>query len=289
MRSSLQKLVTERAQPWLGTIVSIRADAPQEAISAAFEEVALIHRLMSFHDAGSDVSQLNREAHERPVAVHRYTLEVLDWALRFAAISDGCFNVSIGAELVEWGILPRPEGATARPEGTWQDIQLLSDGSVSFERPIWVDLGGIAKGFAVDRAMERLLAEGAEQAVVNAGGDIRVHGLTEPIRLSAETVTDTMPVLELTDGSVASSSGHLQRREIQGTVCGPHVHGVRRRPAPADRFVCVLAEQCVAADALTKIVMAEGQKSAGILREFTALAYVHDPDMGWQCISGDEG
>jgi thiamine biosynthesis lipoprotein len=284
MRSFLQNPVTERAQPWLGTIVSIRADGPQEAISAAFEEVALIHRLMSFHDAASDISRLNRAAHERPVEVHPYTLEVLDWALRFAAVSEGCFDISVGAELVEWGLLPYPAGATQRPDGTWRGIELLSDGSVFFQRPLWVDLGGIAKGFAVDRAMERLLALGTEQAVVNAGGDIRVHGLTEPVRLSAETAYDTMPVLELTNESVASSSGHLQRREILGTVCGPHVDGARRKPAPTNRFVCVLAEQCIVADALTKVVMAEGPKSASILQEFAAAAYIHDPDAGWQYV-----
>jgi thiamine biosynthesis lipoprotein len=272
---------TERAQPWLGTIVSIRSDGPRDATSAAFEEIALVHRLMSFHDPASDVSRLNREGHVRPVTVHPYTREVLDWALRIAAASGGCFDISIGRELVEWGLLPHPEGPGAEPDGTWRDIELQADGSVFLHCPLWIDLGGIAKGYAVDRAMGRLLAQGAERAVVNAGGDIRVHGLTEPIRLSVETGADTMPMLELTNGSVASSSGHLQRREIQGMTCGPHVHGIRRKPAPTDRFVCVLAGKCMVADALTKVVMAEGNKAAGILDEFGASAYVHDPAEGW--------
>jgi thiamine biosynthesis lipoprotein len=288
MQLSLQNLVTERAQPWLGTVVSIRVDEMAEAeahhsIDAAFEEIATVHRLMSFHDAASDVSRLNR-AWEQRVDVHPYTFEVLDAALRFAASSDGCFDISVGAELVEWRLLPRPANAERAPEGSWRDIELLDDGCVVFHRPLWIDLGGIAKGYAVDRATECLRAHGALQTVVNAGGDIRVQGRTEPIRLSAETATETMPVLELTDGSVASSSGHLQRRWSDGEMRGPHVHGVRRSSAPTDRFVCVVAERCMVADALTKVVMAEGMGSSGVLREFGASGYFYDPEVGWRSL-----
>ncbi len=286
MQLSLQKLVTERAQPRLGTLVSIRVEEMADveahhAIDAAFEEIATVHRLMSFHDAASDVSRLNRSC-EQPVAVHPYTFEVLDAALKFAASSDGCFDISVGAELVEWGLLPRPADAARAPEGSWRDIELRNDGRVMFHRPLWIDLGGIAKGYAVDRATERLRTFGALQTVVNAGGDIRVQGRAEPIRLSAETATETMPVLELTDGSVASSSGHLLRRWIDGEMRGPHVHGARRSAAPTDRFVCVTAERCMVADALTKVVMAEGAESGGVLREFGASGYLYDPKVGWR-------
>jgi thiamine biosynthesis lipoprotein len=109
----------------------------------------------------------------------------------------------------------------------------------------------------------------------------------EPIRLAVESSVDTMPVLELTDGSVASSSGHQQQRWHEGRLCGPHVDGARRSPAAADRFVCVLADECVVADALTKVVMARGRKSAELPLLFGATAYVHDPAGGWQFLKGE--
>lgn len=292
MKSQSKNLVVERAQPWLGTLVSIRvqglavADA-NLAIDAAFEEIATVHRLMSFHDASSDVSRLNAHGDRLPVAVHAWTLEVLRWALRFSLLSDGCFDASMGAELVDWRFLPPPPGAVRRPEGSWRDIEIRPDGKVRFHRPLWIDLGGIAKGYAVDRATECLRARGTFFSIVNAGGDIRVRGRrTEPVALDTgpdmQSSTNALPVIELEDGSIASSSGHRQRRWCRGRLCGPHVDGVRRTPAATDRFVCVIAEQCVVADALTKVVMAKGAECACLLRDFGASAHIHDPSIGWR-------
>jgi len=278
----------ERAQPWLGTLVSVRVQGLDEqkahrAIEAAFEEIATVHRLMSFHDTESDLSRLNRAGAVSPVEVHPYTYEVLQQAIQISAATNGCFDVTVGAELVEWDLLPRPAWTEETPHGSWSDIEMLPSNRVLFHRPLWIDLGGIAKGFAVDRATDCLRAHGAWQTVVNAGGDIRVQGKdAEPIQLSEATAGDHMPVLELTDGSVASSSGHLQRRRHHGRLCGPHVDGVRRTPAPTDRFVCVVAEQCLIADALTKVVMIQGEESAAVLRRFDASAYFRDSEQAWQ-------
>lgn len=262
------------------------ADA-HRAIDAAFKEIATVHRLMSFHEPSSDVSRLNAHADRLPVTVHPWTLDVLHWALSLSRLSDGRFDVSVGAELVDWGFLPMPAGAVRRPEGAWRDIELRSDGNVRFHRPLWIDLGGIAKGYAVDRATQCLRGRGVSFSIVNAGGDIHVNGQhTEPIGLDTGTYkhssTDALPVIELTDGSIASSSGNRERRWHRGRQCGPHVDGVRRSPTATDRFVCVLAEQCVVADALTKVVMAKGADCLALLGRFGASAHIHDPGRGWR-------
>ncbi len=294
MNLSLNNQVTERAQPWLGTLVSIRVEglAPTEAyaaIDAAFREIASVHLLMSFHDPESDVSRLNREAASRPVKVHPWTYRVLEVAQRFSLLSEGCFDVSVGAELVEWGLLPRPHGARLTSQGSWRDIELIEEDRVTFHRPLLIDLGGIAKGFAVDRAMERLCDFGASCTVVNAGGDIRVEGgKAELVRLGAATEELAAPVLELANGSVASSSGALNQRPHRGLFCGPHVDGTTRAPAPVDRFVCVAAGECMVADALTKIVMAKGAVGEPLLRQFGASAYIMDPDNEWLCLETKE-
>lgn len=297
MTSCLSNPVIERAQPWLGTFVSIRVEGlsaaqAHKAIDAAFHEIAVVHRLMSFHDENSEVSCLNRQGARGPMMVHPYTFEVLRWAQKFAAISQGCFDISIGAELVEWQLLPRPSGAASCPKGSWRDIELLPDGRVVFHRPLWIDLGGIAKGFAVDQATKQLRTWGVEHSVVNAGGDIRVQGRkAEPIRLGVEPLngqqTDNVPILEISDGSVASSSGHLHRRRHDGRLYGPHVEGELRSPAPTDRFVCVVAECCIVADALTKIVMARGMDSIESLRQCGASAHMYDPANGWKHLAAE--
>ncbi len=288
MNLSSNNRLTERAQPWLGTLVSIRVEGlPQAeahaAIDAAFADVAAVHRLMSFHDTESDVSRLNREATLRPMNVHPWTYLVLEMAQQISWASNGCFDVSVGAKLVEWGLLPSPVGACEAPSGSWREIELLPDSHVMFHRPLWIDLGGIAKGFAVDRATQRLSDCGAKHSVVNAGGDIRVQGaITEYIRLGTDSLSEPMPVLQLSDGSIAGSSGYNQRIRREGRWCGPHVIATTHDPMSTDRFVCVIANQCMVADALTKVVMAEGAGSTELLREFGASAHVHDPGSGWQ-------
>lgn len=272
----------------MGTLVSmsvagLEAEAANKAIESAFEEIAAVHRLMSFHETSSDVSRLNREGALAPVAVHPYTFEVLHWAQRIAAGSQGSFDISVGIELVDWGILPSPSTSVMSGRASWRDIELLPDYRVFFHRPLWIDLGGIAKGYAVDKATERLHAQGVEHSLVNAGGDIRVQGRhAERIRLGVPWLDTSAPVLEVANASVASSSGGLPIPLDEGQSFGPHVDGRSRTPAPRGRFVCVVAESCLVADALTKVVMAEGVGSSELLQQYGAIAHIHDAMAGWQ-------
>ncbi|HLH04163.1 MAG TPA: FAD:protein FMN transferase [Bryobacteraceae bacterium] len=290
MKSCSLPTVTERAQPWLGTLVSIRVEGlpasdAHPAISAAFQEIEQIDRLMSFHRSESDVSRLNRDGSVRRIPVDARTLTVLQQAIALSQRTSGCFDVTIGAELVSWGWLPQPVGANALTGGTWRDVEIHRDHTVSLRRPVWIDFGGIAKGYAVDRAIECLRAQGIARAVVNAGGDIRVLGQEcEPIAVGVEVFAESIPIIELADGSIASS-GRSCQRDIPERVCGPHVDGLSRRPISRERFVCVLAESCMIADALTKVVMAMGSGSRPILGEFGAAAHLWDASTGWQSLN----
>src|ERR1700729_2982788 len=171
---------TERARPLLGTVVSVRVRgaaprAAHRAIDQAFAAISEIHRLMSFQDGDSDISRLNRGAARTPVTVHPHTFHVLAWAARMAQLSQGLFDASIGSTLVEWGILAAPNDVALPAAGvSFRDIELRSGRQVFFRRPLWIDLGGIAKGYAVDRAVEALRAFRITSACVNAGGDLRI-------------------------------------------------------------------------------------------------------------------
>ncbi len=283
----------ERARPHLGTFVTIKvaglpeADA-QAAIEEGFAVVAAVHALMSFHEVASDVSALNRGAARAPVAVAPETFDVLRCALEVAAASGGVFDITIAPILVAWGYLPRPEGAPEPAAGaSWRDIELLADGRVRFHRPLWIDLGGIAKGYAVDGAIGRMTAGGAVQCAVNAGGDLRVAGPTaERVVLRTAAPDDTVPVLEIENGSIASSSGREHIRQYNSRQVGPHVHGRRRGAIGTRSFVSIVAERCMIADALTKVVLAGGQRSEGLLRRYGATAYLHSARSGWRIIGG---
>jgi FAD:protein FMN transferase len=285
----------QRARPHLGTMVSIRIRGLEPgqahaASEAGFAAVADVHRLMSFHEEQSDVSRLNREALAAAVAVDAHTLTVLRRALRFAALSSGAFDVTVARELVELGLLPRPRGGCAAelPDAgaSWRDIELLDDGRVRFHRPLWIDLGGIAKGYAVDQALARMAPLAPElQLCVNAGGDLRVCGpAAEIVYLNAPVAQDAVPIVVLENGSLASSSGLRRGPWCGQRQIGCHIHGVRRTPMGLNGFVSVLAPECLVADAFTKIVMALGVRSDHLLRGLGATAYLHDAAHGWRTL-----
>jgi thiamine biosynthesis lipoprotein len=272
---------TRRAHPLLGTLVDIRVDhsgvdgvdeaRALAAVEAAFAEIAEVHRLMSFHEATSDVARINREASRAPVAIDPRTREVLALALAFARGSQGRFDPTIAAELVAWNLLPHPGDAPGPAiDADWRDIDLCEDGSVRAIKPLWIDLGGIAKGYAVDRAINRLRAFGIEDACVNAGGDLRRIGRgTEPIHIRMPAAPHRpVRTLLLGEGSIASSGSYFEHAHVDAIT----------RTAMRERCVSVVADRCVIADALTKIVMRDADIAAPLLDAWNAEALVFDDD-----------
>jgi thiamine biosynthesis lipoprotein len=251
--------------------------------------VDVVQRLMSFHEDASDVSRANRDALARPVQVHPHTYAVLRQAQAIADASAGVFDICVAGRLVEWGILPPPR-AVGRPDpgASWRDIELGPEHTLRFHRPLWIDLGGIAKGYAVDRAIEAIAPAGARRCIVNAGGDLRVAGRgTQRVLLDAERdPADSVPVLEIENLGLASSSGLRHRRRHGDRPAGPHVHGRTRSVIGARSFVSVVAPTCIVADALTKVVMAQRRRALPVLQRHGAAAYWHSPRLGWRAIGG---
>jgi len=281
-----------RMQPWLGTFVEIHVDGlahahAAAAIDAAFADVAAVHALMSFHEEGSDLSRLHRSAVGEAVAVDSRTREVIAAALGFAAESDGRFDPTIAAQLVAWDRLPRPVAAPAPdPRACWRDIELVGDSQVRFRRPLWLDLGGIAKGYAVDRALHVLRVHGATSACVNAGGDLRRFGAApQSVELRHATRPgDSVPTIELGDAAVASSVVDVCRDRVGSDSRAAHVNPRTGRAMRARRSVSVIADTCMTADALTKVLLADVRIGRRLLRTHGASACLSDGVRGWRII-----
>jgi len=282
----------ERARPLLGTLVAVRVRgaaprAAHRAIDRAFAAIAEIHHLMSFQESTSDVSRMNRDAARAPVVVHPHTFRVLAWAARVAHLSQGLFDASVGSKLVEWGMLAAPDAqALTDANATFRDIELLGGRQVHFKRRLWVDLGGIAKGYAVDRAVAALHSCGIRSACVNAGGDLRsvgVHAERVAIR-TGEPPLDALPMLEIRNSALATSCGRTSSREHAAGRVTCHVSGHTRQAVDARTTVSVLAGRCVIADALTKVVLVDRAAAVPVLRYFSAIAHIHHPEFpgsGW--------
>lgn len=282
--------VVRRMRPWLGTFVEIRVEGLAKTdtvcvIDAAFAEIAAVHGLMSFHAIDSDLARLHRARAGTSVRVDARTREVLECALRIAAASGGIFDPTIAAQQVAWGLLPRPDSPSALdPHANWRDIELVEDDAVRLRRPLWLDLGGIAKGYAVDRVIDILRACGATQACVNAGGDLRIFGAhAEPVFVRMANTRLRSPLVELANAAIASSA--RVSHDDDARMRGSHVHGVTRAAVDGAMQVSVIADRCVIADALTKIVLAgDAAVTRQVLVTFGAKACVHDPASGWNLV-----
>jgi len=251
-----------RCQPLLGTFVEITVTGEQDEsclsvhVSRGFERISEIGALMSFHDAGSELSLLNREAFHRPVSVHPWLWERLHGATAMSRLSDGAFDITIAPRLMEWGLLPT-HGAKLKPSGGWRDIHLLDGHRVSFGQNLAIDLGGMAKGFAVDHAMELLIAAGIPQITVNAGGDLRIHGDLPPLLSVRDPASPHEGVLEIPFAaqSAATSAAYFSLKRHRFRKVSHLVDPETGRAHCGKGSVTVFAENCEWADALTKVVL----------------------------------
>ena len=257
-----------RARPLLGTFVEISArGAPRAdldaAIDRAFEAVAEVHRLMSAHDSRSDVGRLNLEASSRAVRVHPWTYEVLRTACELHDATAGVFDIAFGS--------PAPHSA---PQAR-SDVELVPSHCVRFRRSaVRIDLGGIAKGFAVDRALGCLRASGISRGMVNAGGDLAVFGedatvvrIRDPRHPGSELCR-----IEVMNAALASSGGRFDPFESPEAMDSEIIDPDTRAPARKIRGATVRAPSCMIADALTKFVMLTGEAATALLPRYGASA-----------------
>lgn len=302
-----------RAQPWLGTLVEISiadrlgADALNAAFNGAFECIATVHCLMSFHNPASDISRINHAATGAVVRVDLHTVKVIRAALAITAASNGIFDIACAPKLVEWGYLPRPTGnlpsfdgrsapssgeqATENPAQNspqqpsltvppatefTSGLRLESDCMVRKLAPSWVDLGGIAKGYAVDLAIDHLQQAGIRSACVNAGGDLRVLG-AKPyminIRASGAPGRTGLQV-PLQDGALATSGIYFSQKMLNNRRYSALVDARNGEAVLDDFSASVRAPSCMQADALTKVVMATANPRHPALQQFDATAFI---------------
>lgn len=178
------------ARPIMGTIVEISVAAQDEdaafhAIKAAFSEMERIEREMSFFREESELSRLNRLAGRGPVQVSQELVALLRTSLRISQLTQGAFDVTVAPLLRLWPIyraekiLPTDDRIREALSHVGYRKLMVSehDRTVAFADPgMAVDLGGIAKGYAIDRAVAILKNLGVRAALVNAGGDVYAYG-----------------------------------------------------------------------------------------------------------------
>jgi FAD:protein FMN transferase len=277
-----------RARPLLGTFVEITAsgldaNSLERAIAAAFGAVARVHALMSFHERDSDVSRLNRANIDEALVVDHWTYEVLAASAELERQSNGRFNVGVAPALQLLGLLPDldQDHASTRVLACDNAFELLPGERVRMRKiGARIDLGGIAKGFAVDRAIDVLQQHGIESGLVNAGGDLAAFGSEDHV-VGIRDPGDRSRLLccVAVQNAGIASSGLLfdpltAGQKAQSAVIDPG----SGRPVMAICGATVCAPSCMVADALTKVVMIAGTGASETLDHYAANALLVSSD-----------
>jgi thiamine biosynthesis lipoprotein len=271
-----------RCKPLLGTYVEISAETSlnkvteielDKAITKAFRAIELVQSLMGFHNPNSELSKINESAHLEKIEVHPWTFEVLRIAKEIHKSSLGIFDCGVGRKLVEAGLLPSHQKASSDRCGGLADVILEAPNLVSLTKPIQIDLGGIAKGFAVDKAVEVLKSTPIDSGLVNAGGDMRVFGVQAQkiVVRSPSNPSKLISIGSLQDGAVATTG--LYYNEVANHISNsPIVNPLTMKQIEFTDSYSVIAPECIYADALTKILAISNNCSHPCLTQFSAHA-----------------
>jgi thiamine biosynthesis lipoprotein len=199
---------------------------------------------------------------------------VLSIAQELEKASRGVFDITIAPVLERWGYLPNLQNTADRLGGS--AYALLRENRVQFSHALHIDLGGIAKGFAVDRAADALQGEGVSAGVVNCGGDLRAFGEeTHTIHLRhPASPQHAVGAVQMANTALATSASYFSRKSFENQLVSPLLDGRRNTACVDEVSVTVIAKQSVFADALTKVVIALREESVPVLTRYGASAII---------------
>jgi len=252
-----------RLRVGLGTFVSLEAEASthqiaKSGIDRAWTAIRRIEKLLHPARPGSDLQRIGKASPGEEIEVDAWTYELLEIAHRVHAATKGVFDPCLPVL-----------------RGRLSDLELLDANRVRAHRPLSLDLGGIAKGYAVDRAVHALREAGCSAGLVNAGGDLRGFGRLRLIRC--------LPIgraVRLWDGALAASQPAAPARPSGHRGYYRRITGDTRRSRVRPLAVAVVrAPTAALADALTKyVLLGPATSQQGVLRQFGARALLRAPE-----------
>jgi thiamine biosynthesis lipoprotein len=171
------------------TVVTTSEEKAGEAIEAGFGEIKKLDRLLNNFEPDSEISTISKEAGIQAVHVNRETLDLMQKTIGISEITNGAFDPTIAPVYKLWKFSGRPANPSMPPQDAiesalkfvdYKKIEINSGASEIYlqEKGMELDLGGIAKGYAADKAVEAIKAKGIPSALVAIAGDIRGYGLS---------------------------------------------------------------------------------------------------------------
>ncbi len=270
------------------------------AISVAFDEVLRIEKLMSSFKPESELSRINQQAGNNPVSVSEELYGLIAKAQDFSVLTEGAFDISFASVGKLWDfrgkIVPTPAALKAAlPLVNYKKIILNETKKSVFlaESGMSISLGGIAKGYAMDRAMAILKKHGIKNAMVMAGGDTLISGQNDGQNWlvglrDPDNQKGIVAILPLSNEAI-STSGDYERFFMKDGIRYHHILNTKTgQPARLCRSVSILAKDATSSDALSTSVFAMGPKAGLALIETLdgVEGIVIDTEGKWHLSSG---
>jgi FAD:protein FMN transferase len=260
----------------MGTVIEITlmADDEEQANKAAlqaFQEVKRIEQLMSPKIESGDVFRINQSSGKEWVKVSPETIEVIKKAQEITKLSEGGFDITVGPLSELWRKArekktPPPVEEVEEKLGlvNFKNIEVDKEGKVFLKKKgMAIDLGGIAKGYAVDRAFDVLRSLGYKNLIVNAGGDLKVGGLKnhQPWSIGIQNPRKSQNILgriSVSDMAIATSGDYEKFFPYEGKRYH-HIFNPRDGfPAEGCQSVTIVTKDCITADGLATAVFVLG-------------------------------
>jgi thiamine biosynthesis lipoprotein len=263
----------------LDTLVTIKAYGKdgkkvENAVAAAFEEMARVEKKMNYYNPKSELSLINRRASKQPLSISAEMSGLINLSLVYHQKTAGAFDITIGPLMDLWSfgqnehVPDRPEIDEVLPLVGSQNIRLdLKDRKIQLIKPkVKLDLGGVAKGHAVDQAIAIIKKHGIKSALVTTGSTTKVIGLKpgrEAWKIGIEnprSKNDIIGVLELKDDESVSTSGDYQQFFIKKGKRYHHILDPKTgQPARGCMSVTVLTSRsCAEADIMSTAIFVLG-------------------------------
>lgn len=276
----------ERTEIIFGSYFRVKITGEEKVVSKAlaevFSEMKRYNNLFSIFSDSSEVSRLNRNGR---LKASGDLLAIIGKGREIGDLTDGAFTITIYPLMEIWGFyqrsyhLPKEEEITEKRNLVGDERVIIKGDSVYLLSGTKIDLGGIAVGYALDRAYEILKRYGIKKGLIDGGGDILVFGDSYKIGIKDPRREGLIETLNLKDGAVSTSGDYENYFEIEGRRFSHIIDPKTGYPKEGVKSVTVFGKEAIICDALSTALFVLGERGEDYIKKFPgyqAIVYLSD-------------
>ena len=277
----------KQAQLKMGTFVEITLNGPawtdfDKIFKEAFLAIEKVENLADRYNENSQLSIVNREGFKYPVKVNKELFYLIEQSINISKDTEGAFDITVVPLVKLWGFYKKQNSFPSsdsikealRTVGYDNIVLNKKNRSISFKKDgVEIDLAAIAKGYAIDRAVEAIKQSGIRSAIINAGGDVYCLGKKNIFQKWNVGIKDPIhnkkiiKIVRLKDRAAATSGGYEKFFVYEGEKYSHLIDPRTGQPTQTHCNATVIAKNCAQADALATALCVIGKEKVDHLKE----------------------